>query len=101
MGKLETAGAGDCVCKGPLFGTEKLGLQQVPWYGRAVDPYEGMDLLDLLVLASGETDDADMSKILIIRNNKVEMELPMQNRWLILTGSLSCSSVPSSPTWVQ
>ncbi len=37
------------------------------------EPKEDMDLLDLLVLASGERDDADLSKIAIIRNNKVEV----------------------------
>ncbi|MFC1885116.1 SLBB domain-containing protein [Thermodesulfobacteriota bacterium] len=41
------------------------------------EPYEGMDLLDLMVLASGEREEADMSKILIIRNNQVEVEFNM------------------------
>jgi protein involved in polysaccharide export with SLBB domain len=35
---------------------------------------ENMDLLDLMLLASGETDYADNSKILIIRHNQVEEE---------------------------
>ena len=37
------------------------------------EPYEDMDLLDLLVLASGERLEADLSKIVIIRNNKAEV----------------------------
>lgn len=33
---------------------------------------EDMNVMDLIVLASGETDDADLSKVLIIRNDKIE-----------------------------
>lgn len=36
------------------------------------EPREGMNLIDLLVMASGETDDADLSKMLIIRENKID-----------------------------
>ncbi|MDP2645661.1 MAG: SLBB domain-containing protein, partial [Desulfobacterales bacterium] len=35
------------------------------------EPGEKMNLIDLLVLASGGTDDADLSKILVIRNEKI------------------------------
>ena len=38
------------------------------------EPYEDMDLLDLFVLASGERLEADLSKVVIIRNNRVEVE---------------------------
>lgn len=38
---------------------------------------EDMDLLDLMVLASGETEDADLSKILLIRNNVVVSQFNM------------------------
>ena len=38
------------------------------------EPYEGMDLLDIMVLASGERREADLSKIIIIRKNKVEIQ---------------------------
>lgn len=37
------------------------------------EPDEDMTLLDLMVKAGGETDDADLSKILIIRKNIVEV----------------------------
>ncbi len=43
------------------------------------EPFEGITLLDLLVQASGETDDADLSKILIIRNNKVEVRVNLED----------------------
>ncbi|MCF8107449.1 MAG: SLBB domain-containing protein [Desulfohalobiaceae bacterium] len=33
---------------------------------------DDMNVMDLMVLASGETDDADLSKVLIIRNEKIE-----------------------------
>jgi len=36
------------------------------------EPKEDMDLLDLIILGSGTTDDADLSRVQIIRNNKVE-----------------------------
>lgn len=42
------------------------------------EPKEGMTLLDLLIMASGETDDADLSKILIIRENKVDVVYNLQ-----------------------
>lgn len=45
------------------------------------EPREDMDLIDLLILASGQTDDADLSKVLIIRNNRIELSFNMEE-WL-------------------
>ena len=40
---------------------------------------EGMNLMDLLILASGETHGADLSKIMIIRNNKIEKRYNLED----------------------
>ena len=45
------------------------------------EPQEDMDLIDLFILASGQTDDADLSKVLIIRNNRIELSFNMEE-WL-------------------
>ncbi|MDZ7697297.1 MAG: SLBB domain-containing protein [Deltaproteobacteria bacterium] len=43
------------------------------------EPKEDMTLLDLLILASGEKDDADLSKVLIIREGKVDETFNLQS----------------------
>ena len=45
------------------------------------EPQEDMDLIDLLILASGQREDADLSKVLLIRNSKVELSFNMEE-WL-------------------
>ncbi|MFP3912536.1 MAG: SLBB domain-containing protein [Desulfobacteraceae bacterium] len=43
------------------------------------EPKEDMTLLDLLILASGERDDADLSKISIIREGKIDETFNLQS----------------------
>ncbi|MFO8002448.1 MAG: SLBB domain-containing protein, partial [Marinilabilia sp.] len=43
------------------------------------EPKEDMTLLDLLILASGEKDDADLSKVLIIREGKIDETFNLQS----------------------
>jgi len=45
------------------------------------EPQEEMDIIDLLILASGQREDADLSKVLLIRNSKVELSFNMEE-WL-------------------
>jgi len=45
------------------------------------EPQEDMDLIDLFILASGQTEDADLSKVLLIRNNRIELSFNMEE-WL-------------------
>ena len=42
------------------------------------EPKEDMNLLDLMIMASGETDDADLSKIIIIREGKIDATFNLQ-----------------------
>ena len=42
------------------------------------EPKEDMNLLDLMIMASGETDDADLSKIIMIREGKIEETFNLQ-----------------------
>ncbi len=42
------------------------------------EPKEDMTLLDLMILANGETDDADLTKIIIIREGKIDQTYNMQ-----------------------
>ena len=42
------------------------------------EPKEDMNLLDLMIMASGETDDADLSKIIIIRESKIDETFNLQ-----------------------
>ena len=42
------------------------------------EPKEDMNLLDLMIMASGETDDADLSKIIIIREGKIDETFNLQ-----------------------
>jgi len=57
------------------------------------EPDEDMDLIDLLILASGQREDADLSKVLIIRNNKIELSFNMEE-WLEKFSEQAFNPVP-------
>ncbi|HUU40416.1 MAG TPA: SLBB domain-containing protein [Desulfatiglandales bacterium] len=67
----------------PTERLEKDIKQKVRIFGAVHNPgiyesFEDMNLLDLMILASGETEYADISKILIIRQDQVEEEFNLQ-----------------------